>query len=91
MTELPWAIDAIRALGIAGGPVFAVLWWLERQERKTCQKEARDLLAQVLTITHQAATSISASNIALNHLGEGMDEGIASLAKLMRSIANRVR
>lgn len=52
-------LEAIRALGIAGGPVFAALWWLERSERRACQAENKDLVRQVLTVTSQATVSVN--------------------------------
>lgn len=34
----PELLDAVKGLGIAGGPVFFFLWLFERAERKELQK-----------------------------------------------------
>lgn len=86
MSDLPWALDVIKALGVAGGPVFAVLWWLERKERIECQKTTRDLLVQVLTVTSQAANSVTAVTAAVAELREGTKDSDQRLAQLIRSM-----
>lgn len=85
MNEIPGLLDAIKALGVAGGPVFAVLWWLERKERVECQKTTRDLLVQVLNVTSQAANSVTAVTAAVAELREGTKDSDKRLAQLIRS------
>lgn len=82
MNEFPWAMDVIKALGAAGGPVFAVLWWLERIERRTCQKETKEQLTQVLTVASQAATSVTEVTKAVSALGAGSRDEVISLQQL---------
>lgn len=67
-----WMLDLVRAMGVAGGPVFAILFWLERAERQAAQKESRELLVQVLTTTAQATNSILEVIKAVAAVGEGM-------------------
>lgn len=86
MSDLPWAIDLIKGLGIAGGPVFAVLWWLERKERVECQKTTRELLVQVLTVTGQAANSVNAVRDAVVELREASKDANSALSQSIRSI-----
>lgn len=78
-------LEAIKALGIAGGPVFAVLWWLERAERLECQKITRDLLTQSLTTTVQATNFINTATAAFKELKEGIQVSERSLTQLIRS------
>lgn len=84
MAELPWAIEAIQALGAAGGPIFAVLWWLERKERIDCQKTTKDLLIQVLTLTNQITNAVSAVTTAVTELRGGIKENDHRLMQLLR-------
>lgn len=83
-------LDGIRALGIAGGPVFAVLWWLERAERKECQATVKEMLTQVLTVTLQATTSITSVTVAVTELRGVMQTSTTSLAQLIRSMKKNV-
>lgn len=77
-------LEAIRALGIAGGPVFAFLWWLERLERKDCQKTTKDLLVQTLQVTQQAANSVGAVTQAVTELRGIIKSSTAALSLLIR-------
>lgn len=36
-------IEIVRAAGALAAPIFAVLFWLERDERKDAQKELREV------------------------------------------------
>lgn len=84
--EGDWIIEAIRALGIAGGPVFAALWFLERKERIDCQRTTKDLLVQTLTVTAQAAASIVAVRDAVAELRESSKDSVRTISQLIRSI-----
>lgn len=86
MADFPTLFDAIKGLGIAGGPVFAILWWLERVERKECQGTIRDLLTQVLTVTSQATMSVTTVTTAVSELRAVMNSSTTSLSQLIRSI-----
>lgn len=86
MAEIPWALDILKGLGVGGGPLFALLWWFERKERIECQKTTRDLLVQVLTVTSQAANSVTAVTAAVAELREGTKDSDQRLAQLIRSI-----
>lgn len=86
MSELPWVIEGIKALGIAGGPVFAVLWWLERKERVECQKTTREMLVQVLTVTSQATNSVASVTAAVVELRDASKDANVALAQSIRSI-----
>lgn len=46
-SDFPSILEIIKGLGIAGGPVFAVLWWLERTERRECQSNYREKLLEL--------------------------------------------
>lgn len=86
MGDLPWAIEIIRGLGTASGPVFAVLWWLERKERIDCQKTTKDLLVQTLTTVSNAANSVEAMTKMITELRAFTKESDDRLAQLIRSI-----
>lgn len=83
---LPTIVDAIKALGVAGGPVFAVLWWLERTERKECQKASQDLLVQTLEISHRATSALGSSTAAVTELRGVLNTSIASLSSMIKSL-----
>lgn len=78
-------IEAIKALGIAGGPVFAFLWWLERKERIECQKITKDLMVQSLTITAQATHTVSTVTLAIADLKEIIKDSSKSIYQLVKS------
>lgn len=86
MADLPTLIDAIKGLGIAGGPVFAILWWLERVERKECQATVKDMLTQVLTVTLQATQSVTSVTAAVTELRGVMSSSTTTLSSLIRSL-----
>lgn len=89
MSDITWLLDIIRGLGVAGGPVFAVLFWLERVERKAAQKDSRELLVQNLTTITQASASIVEVTEAVVAVGAGMrdmNRSVVQLAQLVRSI-----
>lgn len=90
MNELPWAIEIIRGLGIAGGPVFAVLWWLERKERIDCQKTTRELLTQTLAVASQSANSAEVVAGKMTDLHSFTKEIYDKLSQLIRSIKKMV-
>lgn len=79
-------LDIVRALGVAGGPVFAVLWWLERIDRKAAQIEARESLIKLLNVTNQAATSITE----ITEIVSEVSRRINDMTILLTSLANRV-
>lgn len=88
MSDVQWLIDIVRAMGVAGGPVFAILFWLERTERRAAQKDYRDLLVQVLTTSAQATNSILEVTKAVTAVSDGMrdtNSSLAQLAQLVRS------
>lgn len=94
MTEIPWALDAIKALGVAGGPVFAVLWWLERRERVACQSETRALLIQVLTVASQATASVMEVTKAVTVVDDrtkDMESAVAQSNQLVRSLGAEIK
>lgn len=86
MADFPTLLEAIKGLGIAGGPVFAVLWWLERVERKECQATTKDMLIQVLNTTHQATATVTTITTAVVELRAIMQNSTASLTQLIRSM-----
>lgn len=75
---MPELFEAVKALGIAGGPVFAYLWWLERKERIESQKALPLLLEKSLNNTHEASTAINAANTAIIALKEMVAQFIRS-------------
>lgn len=86
MADFPTLFEALKGLGIAGGPVFAILWWLERVERKECQASTRELLIQVLTVTQQATMSVTSVTTAVTELKGVMKSSTASLSQLIRAV-----
>jgi len=92
--EVSWFLDAIKALGVAGGPVFAVLWWLERTERREAQKTTALFLTQVLTATSQSTASITKVSEGLEEVGESSRStttAIGQLATMVRALASTLR
>lgn len=79
-------LEAIRALGIAGGPVFAVLWWLERTDRKVSQKDTNNFLIQLLNVTNQSTISISEVTKAVTGVAADTDAFAVSLSQLAQLI-----
>lgn len=94
MAEIPWALDILKGLGVGGGPVFAVLWWLERKERLAAQAENKELLPRVLTVASQAATGMTEVHRAVAVLGEAQKDAFmspAQLGQLIRSLGAQFR
>lgn len=56
--EFKWLIDLTKSLGASAGPIFAVLWWLERQERKELHKDYIALLPQTIKAIGETKTSV---------------------------------
>lgn len=86
MADFPTLFEALKGLGIAGGPVFAILWWLERIERKECQQTTKDMLIQVLNTTHQATTTVTTVTAAVVELRATMQSSTVTLSQLIRSM-----
>lgn len=84
MIELSVFLELIKAMGIAGGPVFAVLWWLERRERIDCQNVTKDLLVQTLTTTSQSTFAVTTVTTIISELREAMKDSFTSLARSLR-------
>lgn len=76
-------LDYIAGLGAAGGPIFAILWWLERIERKDCQAVTKEMLVQQLTITNQATNSIAAVTAIVTEIRTATREADNHLAQLI--------
>lgn len=90
--DLQAVIEAIKALGIAGGPVFAFLYWLERGERKEAQKSVIGFLERLLTVTNQATTSITEVTKSVAEVAAGNSEvmsSLAQIAQMLRSLGRR--
>lgn len=84
--DLGWFLDLVKGMGIAGGPVFAVLWWLERSERKALQLETKQQLTQVLTIAGQAATAVVQVTKAVEESSETSKDSFRSLITVIRNL-----
>lgn len=84
MIEFPVFLELIKGLGIAGGPVFAFLWYLERKERIECQKLARDMHTQTLTTTNQLTSAVTSVSTIINELREGMKDSFSALTRSLR-------
>jgi hypothetical protein len=52
-------LDFVKQLGVAGGPLFFVLFWLERNERKDAQKELRDVAHQTVVALTELKAVVS--------------------------------
>lgn len=79
MEDIPSFIDAIKGLGVASGPVFAVFWWLERTERRECQ-------ARSLMTASEAATGLAANTSANAELRNTVEDGFNRIMQALRSI-----
>lgn len=92
--EITDVLDAIKALGIAGGPVFAFLWWLERNERMTLQASVTAMLEKVLTniaASTTAITEVTKAVIESSDAGRDTNGLIAQLSQLIRSLGQGLR
>lgn len=58
---IPELLEWAKNLGAAGTPIFALLWWLERGERKDAHDELR-------TITKDSITAITRTESAVGQL-----------------------
>lgn len=83
--DLSWLIDIVRALGVGGGPLFAVLWWLERKERHACQAAREQLQREMFTTTNQNANGMSAVKDTQVELRLAIKEGFAAVLQAIRS------
>lgn len=87
--DLTTLISLVGGLGVASGPVFAFLWWLERTERKTGQAEAKAMIDRVFAVTTATANATVAITEAVQELSETTKESTISLARLVRSLGPR--
>jgi hypothetical protein len=55
---LPELLEWVKSLGTAAGPIFALLWWLERGERKDAHGELRDIAKDSTTAIAKAESAI---------------------------------
>lgn len=55
---LPELLEWVKSLGTAAGPIFAMLWWLERGERKDAHDELRDIAKTSTTAITKAESAI---------------------------------
>ena len=76
-------IEAVKALGVGGGPVLAFLWWLERLERKECQKAIQELLEKSIDVTHQSTIAVASVTAAFNEMKAWNKESLALLVNLI--------
>jgi hypothetical protein len=51
-------LDLVKGLGAAAGPIFAILWWLERSERKEAHDELRDIAKDSTTAITKVDSAI---------------------------------
>lgn len=58
----PVILEFLKGLVAAGGPgvalIFAVMWWMERDERKKAQERERDLTREILKSTVKQTNAI---------------------------------
>lgn len=86
MIEFPIFLELVKGLGIAGGPIFALLWWLERKERIECQRAAKELFVQTLTTTSQLTVTVTTVAAMIPELREAMKDWFNSLTRLLRKV-----
>jgi hypothetical protein len=55
---LPELLEWVKSLGTAAGPIFAMLWWLERSERKDAHDELRDIAKNSISAIAKAESAI---------------------------------
>jgi len=51
-------MNLVTGLGVGGGPVFAILWFLERRDRRAAWKEHNSLLQTVIESNAQVAGAL---------------------------------
>lgn len=71
---------------MAGGPLFALLWWFERAERRMAQKENSERLVQLLTVVNQSANAVTEVTKAVAELRAGTKDSVTTLTQLIRSL-----
>lgn len=84
MTDLKWLFDMVESLGIAGGPVFFGLWWLERNERRGEQVENRKQIVQLLAAVNQAATGFATVNALIATLADDTKDAFNTLIQAVQ-------
>jgi len=73
------ALEAAGNLGVAGGPLFFLLYWLERMENRKNRTAATELLRETITTMKDQAT-------ALDNIADHNEETRASLAKIAEAL-----
>ena len=96
MEGLEQLLSVVGGLGAAAGPVFALLWWLERGERKelqgkleaaqkTATEDKDELLRESITAINTAAGGIKEVAVAVNEVKTGM----SSIGEIVRSLLTK--
>lgn len=62
----PELLEMIRSGGAALAPVFALLWWLERDERRDAQSELRVASREFTSAINEAKSAILQLTTILN-------------------------
>ncbi len=77
-------LGIVQTGGPAMGAVMTILWWLERQERRSLQKERDGLLERVLSSMNTTATSMNA----LVAGTERRDDAFSAMGGLLTKISD---
>ena len=56
--NLSAVFDWLKAIGTAGGPIFAVLWWFERAERKELMEKYHALVPQAVSAIQETRAAV---------------------------------
>lgn len=67
-------LKAIGSLGAAAGPIFAVLWWMERSERKDELKAGKILLDRAITAIESSKRTQSKMALLLGQADRADDD-----------------
>lgn len=56
--SLSSVFDFLKAIGTAGGPIFAVLWWFERSERKELMEKYHAIVPQAISAIQETRSAV---------------------------------
>lgn len=67
-------LQGIGSLGAAAGPIFGILWWLERSERKEALKAGNILLDRAITAIESSKRTQSKMALLLGQADRAEDD-----------------
>jgi hypothetical protein len=67
----PELIDLVKSGGAALGPIFMLLWWMERDERKSAQSELKAVTEKVIAAMIETKSALGTFGSILNPSNRG--------------------